>query len=70
MPMRVGGVWREEGVTRVGCGDGCPPFHWGRVWEDAVPTPQKKIECASHIGEFWCKLSAFCIVQINHVKLV
>jgi len=30
----MGGVWRQEGVRRGRCGDGCPPPHWdvsGRV---------------------------------------
>ena len=53
-PMRVGGVWREEvRVRRAGCGDECPAPHWG-----AVPPPEK-MDFASQIGEFWCKLSAF-----------
>ena len=33
-------------------GHGCPAPHWG-----AVP-PSEKIDFASQIGEFWCKLSA------------
>ena len=41
-PMRVGGVWREEGVRKAGCGDGCAAPHWGRVWEGVVPPPEKK----------------------------
>jgi len=48
--MRVGGVWREEGVRRAVCGGGCPPpLQWARVWEGAVPPPQKKIDFASQI---------------------
>ena len=56
--MRVGGVWREEGVKRAECGDGCPAPQWGLVWEGDVPPPEK-MNFASQIGEFWCKLSAF-----------
>ena len=37
----------------------------------AVPPPQiKKMDFASQIGEFWCKLSAFCTVLVNPLKLV
>jgi len=46
----------------------------GEVWGGgvpsllgAVPPPQKKIDLGSQIGEFWCKLGAFCTV---HLKLV
>jgi len=36
--------------------------------EGAVPLPQKeKFDFGSQIGEFWCKLGAFCAV---HLKLV
>jgi len=50
----VGEVWRDEvHVRRAGCGDGCPATHWG-----AVPPPEK-IDFASQIDEFWCKLNAF-----------
>jgi len=44
------GGWGVErgGCDREGCGDGCPP-HCGPVWEDVVPTAQKKIDFASHI---------------------
>jgi len=31
------------------------------------PSPEKNVDFRSKIGEFWCKLSAFCTV---HVKLV
>jgi len=65
-PMRVGGVWREEGVRKAGCGDGCPPPHWGRDWVLCLLS-RKKIDFASQIGEFWCKLSAFCTVQLFKV---
>ena len=33
----------------------------------SVPPPQKKMDLGSQIGEFWCKLTAFCTV---HLKLV
>ena len=36
----------------------------------AVRLPETKIDFASQIGEFWCKLRAFCTVQVNHLKLV
>jgi len=49
------GADEGEGVRREVCKDGCPPPHRGRVPESA--------------GEFWCKLGAFCIVQVNHLKL-
>jgi len=48
----VGLVWREEGVSTVGCGDGCPPPNWGQDWESAVPLPQKRIDFASHKANF------------------
>ena len=60
-----GGVDCEERRVRLraGCEDGCPLLTGERVWEGAVPPPQKK-KSTLHlkIGEFRCKLSAFCTV--------
>jgi len=54
------------GVERGGCEES---GMWGWVSPSplgtglgAVPPPQKKIDFASQIGEFWYKLSAFCAV--------
>ena len=46
----------------VGCGEGVSPSPSGGVW------PQNFFfDFRSQIGEFWCKLGAFCAV---HLKLV
>ena len=69
-PMRVGGVWREEVVRTaeyVGMG---VPLPTGGGSGRVLCLLQKKIDFASQIGELWCKLSAFCTVQVNHLKLV
>jgi len=43
---------------------------WGRVSPSpGVPLPRKNFDLGSQIGEFWCKLCAFCTVHL-HVKLV
>ena len=72
-PMRVGGVWREEDVRRAECADGCPLNHWGTGLGGCCAyclLPRKKIDFSSQIGEFGCKLGAFCTVQVSHLKLV
>jgi len=51
-----------RGAEGVRSGEGVSPPHWGRK---LCPLYRKKIR--SQIGEFWCKLGAFCTV---HLKLV
>jgi len=60
----------DRGAEGMGCGErGCPHPHCDRGLGGgrAVPPPQKKIDFGSQIGEFWCKLGAFCT---DHLKLV
>ena len=60
-----------EGAEGVGCGEEVSPPHWREgSGERAVPPnplPRKNFEFGSQIGEFWCKLGAFCTV---HLKMV
>ena len=65
--MKRNGV--AEGRGRWGLGTGYPPLQWGRVWEKAVPLPQKFfLIFLSGNGAFWCILGASFNVSIRHVK--
>ena len=60
--MRVGGVSREEGVRRAGCGHECPALHWG-----AVPPPEKNRFCISN-RRILVQTECFWKVQANHLS--
>ena len=53
----------DRGYEGVGCGEWVSPPTGEGVW--GCVAPQKKIfDLGSYIGQFWCKLSAFCTVRV------
>jgi len=46
-------------------GEECPLLTGKGSGEGAVPSPQKKIDIGSQIGELWCKLGSFCTVHLG-----
>jgi len=47
-----------EKPMRVGCGEGCPSAHLGRVWGGGCPLPRNFILILYQNGEFWCILGS------------
>jgi len=61
--MRVGGVWRKEGVRTAGCGNGCPLPTWDGSERVLCLLPPQKNDFASHIPQ--ANFSANCVLFVG-----